>query len=251
MKQTAAIAAAIGAAFSFVSPASAASSDPLGVWLDDSGRGAIEIKPCGSGVCGYVVAVKNANDTKGCGKQIIGDAKPVDGGRWDNGWIYSPEKRKNYDVELKPMSNGTLRVVGYAGTKLFSRTMIWTAAPADLKRCDAVDVVAPAATEAKAEPAEAATKPVATAPEAAQPNTEPAKKVAKDAKPEAPATDVAEVPSNSEKEAEVGEQPGERTGGKGSLKIGDLDLDKVLTRTESGKCKLDLPWVKVKFDCER
>lgn len=251
MKQTAAIAAAIGAALSFVSPAGAAGSDPLGVWLDDTGRGAIEIKPCGSNLCGYVVAVKNANDTKGCGKQIIGDAKPVDGGRWDNGWIYSPEKRKNYDVELKPMSNGTLRVVGYAGTKLFSRTMIWTAAPADLKRCDAVDATAPPATEAKAEPTETPAKPVATAPEGAQPNTEAAKTVAKDAKPETPAADVAEVPSKSETESEGGEQPGERTTGKSGLKIGDLDLDKVLTRTESGKCKLDLPWVKVKFDCER
>lgn len=251
MKQTAVIAAAIGAAISFVSPASAASNDPLGVWLDDTGRGAIEIKPCGSGVCGYVVAVKNANDTKGCGKQIIGDAKPVEGGRWDNGWIYSPEKRKNYDVELKPMSNGTLRVVGYAGTKLFSRTMIWTAAPADLKRCDAVDAAAPAATEAEAASAESPTKPVATGPEAAQPSTEPAKTVTKDVKPEAPTADVAEVPSNSEADAQGGEQPGERSANKGRLKIGDLDLDKVLTRTESGKCKLDLPWVKVKFDCER
>ncbi len=56
-------------------------------------------------------------------------------GTWDNGWIYSPEKKKKYDVELKPLSDGNLRVKGYAGTKLFSKTMIWTPAPADLVRC--------------------------------------------------------------------------------------------------------------------
>jgi hypothetical protein len=30
-----------------------------------------------------------------------------------------------------------LKVVGYAGTKLFSETMVWTRAPADLQRCKA------------------------------------------------------------------------------------------------------------------
>lgn len=259
MKQSALFFAALGAALGVASSANAAGSDPTGIWLDDTGRGAIEIKPCGNNLCGYVVAVKNANDTKGCGKQIIGDAKPVSGGRWDNGWIYSPEKRKNYDVELKPMSNGTLRVVGYAGTKLFSRTMIWTQAPADLKRCDATDAAAkPAATEAIAAPAKV-TPPVAATEKAAEPPkvaVAPAAPATADApkvessKP-APVAEVAEASPDADANAEGGEEPGERSGGGKGLKIGDLDLDKVLTRTASGKCKLDLPWVKVKFDCER
>jgi len=37
----------------------------------------------------------------------------------------------------------------------------------------------------------------------------------------------------------------------GRLKLGDLSLDKVLTRTSSGKCKLNTPWLKVQFDCDR
>ncbi len=40
-------------------------------------------------------------------------------------------------------------------------------------------------------------------------------------------------------------------GALGKLKIGDLSLDKVLTRTKSGKCKLDLPWFKVTLNCEQ
>lgn len=31
----------------------------------------------------------------------------------------------------------SLKVVGYAGTKMLSETMVWTRAPADLKRCGA------------------------------------------------------------------------------------------------------------------
>ena len=38
---------------------------------------------------------------------------------------------------------------------------------------------------------------------------------------------------------------------KPKLALGDIDLDKVLTRTKSGRCKLDLPFVKVQFDCNR
>ncbi|MBR2536012.1 MAG: DUF2147 domain-containing protein [Hyphomicrobium sp.] len=255
MKQSVLIAAAFGAALSCTSSANAAGTDPTGVWLDDTGRGAIEIKPCGNGLCGYVVAVKSADDTKGCGKQIIGDAKPVSGGRWDNGWIYSPEKRKNYDVELKPMPNGTLRVVGYAGTKLFSRTMIWTQAPADLKRCDSVDAKAPAASEAAAAPVKtapvvAATEKLAEQPKAVATTPDQTKTETANVEPTNPAPDDAGPAAKPDTTVESGEEPGERSGGQ-RLKIGDLDLDKVLTRTASGKCKLDLPWVKVKFDCER
>ncbi|HPG89456.1 MAG TPA: DUF2147 domain-containing protein, partial [Hyphomicrobium sp.] len=210
-----------------------------------------------------VVAVKNANDTKGCGKQIIGDAQPVNGGRWDNGWIYSPEKRKNYDVELKPLSDGTLRVVGYAGTKLFSRTMIWTPAPSDMKRCDAIDAAAPAETKVEAAPDKAPQVP-AKVDEASKPAPAPVAEAASSSTPskvEGPSvttdTSVKQEPAASEPvdaaaepQAEGGEEPGRRSD-KGGLNIGNLDLEKVLTRTTSGKCKLDLPWVKVQFDCER
>lgn len=254
MKQSQIYAAVFGAGFAFAASVSAAAAaDPSGIWLDDTGRGAVEIKSCGSGVCGYVVAVKNANDTKGCGKQIIGDAKPAGGGLWGNGWIYSPEKRKNYDVELKPLSNGTLRVVGYAGTKLFSRTMIWTPAPADIKRCDVKEPLAPAANEASVEKPAAQPKPVAAIPAAnaktEQPKAEVVKPAANTLPADEPAEEVAEATPEADVDTDGGEQPGKRSGG--GLKIGNLDLEKVLSRSASGKCKLDLPWVKVQFDCER
>ncbi len=126
-----------------VIPAGAqAASGPKGVWLNDTGRGAVEIKECGKALCGHVVWVKDGADAKGCGKQIIGEARPSGGANWGNGWIYSPEKKRRYDVELTPLGEDKLRVIGYAGVKLFSKTMIWKRAPADLQRCGGKETIA-------------------------------------------------------------------------------------------------------------
>src|SRR5262245_33974637 len=156
------IGSAAFAALALASGSALAASDPTGVWVNDTGRGAIEIKQCGDGLCGHVVWVKDPADTKGCGRQIIGDAMPAGPGTWDSGWIYSPEKKKKYDVELKPLSDGNLRVTGYAGTKQFSKKMIWTPAPADLVRCGtqqaAVQPAPVPATEAAPAPATGSTK---------------------------------------------------------------------------------------------
>lgn len=132
----------------------AAASDPVGIWLNDTGRGAVEIKMCGNALCGHVVWVKDASDTKGCGKQILSNVTSVGGGRWDNGWIYSPERGRRYNVEVTPLANGTLRVTGYAGMRFMSKTMIWKRAPDNLERCGT--------TEAKAVPAPAPQAPPET-----------------------------------------------------------------------------------------
>lgn len=124
-----------------------AATPPQGVWIDSNGRGAVEIKPCGDALCGHVVWVKNTADAKGCGRQIIGDAAPSGGGAHE-GWIYSPEDRKRYNVEISPTKDGRLKVVGYAGMRLFSKTMYWTPASSDLVRCDSVEAkVTPKAPE--------------------------------------------------------------------------------------------------------
>lgn len=285
----------LGAAL-LVAPAAHAASDPTGVWFNDTGRGAVEIKPCGNALCGHVVWVKDQADVKGCGKQIIGEAERQEGGVWDNGWIYSPEQKKRFDVELKVIE-GKLRVVGYVGTKLFSRTMYWTKAPADLARCDQVEAAAKpvptpvakvaepkvsepkiAAIESKqvnapsrsAQPDEAK----ATAPDAARP---PAPDVAQQAKidtskvtgkvvePEtkSPAPQTTPAPASSKPAASAqadndADEPAKKPKKKlrlgnldlDKLELGDLKLDKVVKRSASGDCKIDLPFVKVRFKCE-
>jgi uncharacterized protein (DUF2147 family) len=159
------ILASIAIAGSLLLPSAAAraAGEPTGVWINDTGRGAIEIKNCGSALCGHVVWVKDQSDTKGCGRQIIGNAAKVGNGVWDNGWIYSPEKKQKYDVELKPLPNGTLQVTGYAGTKFFSKKMIWKRAPANLVRCGSEETIAKADPAPQTAAPKTAAKPKAEA----------------------------------------------------------------------------------------
>ncbi len=127
--------AAIAMALVAVCATSAVSaSDPSGIWIDHTGRGAVEIADCGGRMCGKLVWLKDGKNGQVCGRQIIGDAKPMSSGKWDGGWIYDPEEDEKYSVELTPMGD-QLKVVGYMGSKIFSKTMIWKRAPADLKRC--------------------------------------------------------------------------------------------------------------------
>lgn len=111
---------------------------PTGVWLDESGRGAIEITSCGPGLCGRLVWTKEQGKAarSACGLQIIGDVKKIDAGTWNGGWIYSPELKARFDVELKPIDADSLQVTGFAGSRDLSETYVWRRAPADLGRCE-------------------------------------------------------------------------------------------------------------------
>lgn len=239
-------AGALVLAASLFPAAASAAPDATGVWFNDTGRGAIEIKPCGGGLCGHVVWVKDGSDSKGCGRQIIGDAQPVKAGLWDNGWIYSPEKKKRYDVELKPLDDDRLRVTGYAGSKFFSKTMIWKRAPADLVRCgtETASTTPPVAPKPSADPVpqtEAATA-ATTEPVEAE-NRSPEAKLRDAMKKENEKEAVAAAPETSDDGAST------ETADAGDLGLGDLKLEKYLKR-ENGKCALDLPWVKVNFKCK-
>ena len=123
---------------------------PHGVWIDHTGRGAVEITPCvqdappgASNLCGRIIWMQNPNDEKGqplldtlnknaarrgspiCGLQIIGDVKPQPNGSWDKGWIYDPEQGSSFDLELQLRNPETLQVKGYMGLKFLSETYVW------------------------------------------------------------------------------------------------------------------------------
>lgn len=203
----------------------------VGIWINHEGKGAVEIKPCGPGLCGNIVWLKtpvndqgqplidrrNPDETKRtrpiCGLPVIGNVKRTPDG-WDQGWIYNPEEGAQYDVALQAAGD-KLVVTGYKGIKLFSKTFTWTRAPVDLQRCDgaapqqtkAKPVVAPPKLAAPkppqdGTPAPAAKKPVTatTAPAGAKPAAKPGtvtneakKPVAKDAK----ATTAAKQPAGA------------------------------------------------------
>ncbi|AGK58385.1 hypothetical protein HYPDE_33563 [Hyphomicrobium denitrificans 1NES1] len=290
---------AVSSLISAAIASASAASDPTGIWINDTGRGAIEIKPCGNALCGNVVWVKDTADAKGCGKQIIGNVAPVGGGRWDNGWIYSPERGRKYNVELKPLADGTLRVTGYAGLRFLSKTMIWTRAPADLQLCgqpenqieakasqpagaklDANSAAAASAAgtgstasadaNANSKPAANPQVAIVAPPPAPSPNTTPTDKPAAkaangDTASPAPGTGASDAskpqsgpPAAASQDAkpdspQKDEETASADDGAGSeleQKLNGLGLGKVFTKTKSGKCKLDLPWVKLTVDCE-
>lgn len=114
-----------------------AAGEATGIWLDHTGRGAVEITDCGGALCGRIVWLKDAANGKACGTQVIGNVKAVAAGKWDKGWIYDPDDDARYSVEITSAGSDRLKVMGYLGSKMLSETMTWRRAPADLKRCNA------------------------------------------------------------------------------------------------------------------
>lgn len=132
-------------------------TDPGGIWYDDTGQGAIEIAPCGAFLCGRIVWLRDPLTKTGrpqtdalnpdpaqrqrpiCGLQVIGDLKPQTNGAWDKGWIYDPKEGKSYDVEIRLRAPDRLQVKGYLGVKFLSETFTWSRAPAQIQRCAALN----------------------------------------------------------------------------------------------------------------
>lgn len=110
---------------------------PLGVWVEQSERAAIEVTECAGRLCGRIVWLRDQSDSAGCNVQVFGDVRPIGNNKWDGGWIINPEQdlNKKYDVEITSLGEHKLRVMGYMGVKFLSETRIWTRARADLKRC--------------------------------------------------------------------------------------------------------------------
>jgi uncharacterized protein (DUF2147 family) len=233
-----------------------AAPDPRGVWIDEKGRGGVEIKDCGANLCGHIVwARDDADSSKGCGKQIIGDVEPQGSGLWDNGWIYDPDTDKRYDVELKPLDDNRLRVKGYAGVKFFSRSMVWTRAPADIKRCGAT---AAYATDPVRPGKLAATEPIVGV--NAPTNNEASKGA--DHTPVVKSAEAADAPRPNENTAAPGQnspqvataEPHDAEGrAKGALpgKLRDLKFGSGygVTATGGGNCRHKVPYFSIVFKC--
>ncbi|MCH9808109.1 MAG: DUF2147 domain-containing protein [Alphaproteobacteria bacterium] len=139
--------------FTHLAPTAQAAPLEIGLWYDDTGRGAVEISPCGNQLCGHIVWLANPNASSGkplrdiynpeprmrnrpiCGIQVLGNLKPQSDGTWGQGWVYDPKVGKSYNVELQLKNKNNLTVYGYAGVKLFGKSIPWTRAPSDLPRC--------------------------------------------------------------------------------------------------------------------
>ncbi len=129
-------------------PASAA--DVTGIWLGHDKDGHVEIRPCGSFMCGFIISIldksipPNPTDIYNekpeqrsrpiCGLQVLGNLKN-EGSSWDGGWVYDPRRGKTYDADMWLTDPNTLSVRGYVGVKIMSETKVWTRARRDVPRC--------------------------------------------------------------------------------------------------------------------
>jgi len=176
------VTAAAGAMLCYV-PAFA---DPreVGVWIDDTGKGAVKIEICTpTTLCGKIYWLKEPLGANGepkidrynpepsmrtrpiCGLPVLGNLSQLAEGGFDNGWVYDPKEGKSYSVALDLVNADTLKVTGYKGMRFLGKSLIWTRAPADLPPCSADAAEAPGETSPHAANAKAASpaKPGKTA----------------------------------------------------------------------------------------
>jgi len=133
----------------------AAAADPreVGIWYDDTGKGAVKIEICTpTTLCGKIYWLKEPlTDGKPkidrynpepslrtrpiCGLPILGNLEQMSEGGFDNGWVYDPKEGKSYDVALDLVAPDQLKVTGYKGMRFLGKSFIWTRAPADLPPC--------------------------------------------------------------------------------------------------------------------
>ena len=98
----------------------AMAADPIvGIWQtkkDDNGNfGHVQVKPCGALFCGTLIkAFDGAGkeiQSPNVGKPILWDMKAYADGVYDDGKIWSPDRDKTYNGELK-LAGGKMTVYG-------------------------------------------------------------------------------------------------------------------------------------------
>ena len=136
-----------------------------GIWINETGRGAVQILPCldtgnyihtttGSAIlCGHIVWIDPDRDERGqplkdtlnedpekrkrviCGLQIISDLKYQMDGTWEKGRIYDPRRGRTFDVAARLLSEDQLEVTGYLGAKFLGKSFVWKRASQDIGTC--------------------------------------------------------------------------------------------------------------------
>lgn len=140
----------------FASESSAARPE-TGVWIDDTGQGAIEVYICqdnANRLCGRIVWLKEPLNDQGqpkhdrhnpnpdlqgrpiCGLGILGNLGLMSDGTFDGGWIYDPKVGKSYSASIQLAQPDKLVVTGYLGVKMLGKSFTWTRAPATMTRCE-------------------------------------------------------------------------------------------------------------------
>lgn len=110
---------------------------PLGVWLNMSKEGYIQVYEDGGKYYGQIVGApldsKRRNED---GKSLLGtlilDGFVFDGDElWKDGTVYDPDNDNTYSSKMWMPDANTLKIRGYLGLSLLGRTVVWSRTTAD------------------------------------------------------------------------------------------------------------------------
>jgi uncharacterized protein (DUF2147 family) len=115
-----------------VAPAAAASSI-FGVWRNPKNSVHLEIRPCETGTCGYVVwANSNAREDarKGSGKELVGmqllrGFTPDERGTW-RGKVFVPDLNRTISGSAQLVDDRTLKAKGCFVANVLCKSQTWT-----------------------------------------------------------------------------------------------------------------------------
>jgi uncharacterized protein (DUF2147 family) len=117
--------------------------DILGIWMNASGKGQIQIYKEGDKYFGKIIWMKDPNTPQGTPKMDARNPDPAlrtkpilgavilrdfvyDDGEWNKGRVYDPTNGKEYKCYMKLKDPKTLSLRGYIGVSLLGRTEVWT-----------------------------------------------------------------------------------------------------------------------------
>lgn len=114
--------------------------NPIGLWLTENERSAIQVENCGDKLCGYIAWIIDGGmqiDAKNpeeklqgqpmCGLQIMQGLQQSESNanKWDDGKIYKADDGDIYDASLKMNDADNLTVRGYMGISLLGKSQKW------------------------------------------------------------------------------------------------------------------------------
>jgi uncharacterized protein (DUF2147 family) len=115
---------------------------PAGEFLTDGGKGRVRVEPCGANLCAILVWVREEKpgetlrDGRNRNKALrtrplrgirVLDGLQPNGGKWDKGQGYDPERGMTFRADVTPQSNGSLKLRGCVGP--ICETQVWTKTP--------------------------------------------------------------------------------------------------------------------------
>lgn len=104
----------------------AQAAGPEGTWLTESGETRVKIAPCGGGLCGDIVWVRDAGAKSVVGTRMM-TMSPASGGSW-SGKLTNYKDGKTYNGKMSMEGDNRLKLSGCVLGGLFCRNQTWTRA---------------------------------------------------------------------------------------------------------------------------